>query len=260
MNKQRLKTVVLTTVLTAGAFLGTAAHADKTLDSILRESKAKTSAADSSQKRIDKLISQKSTLLQQFKLVNKQIDGLRVYNSQLEKQLANQLKVIGELEDSIDNVTVIERQIQPLILKMIDGLEQLIQNDVPIKKSKRMATVADLRDDQFRADISVGEKFRKVLEAYDIEAELGRKIDTYEDVVSVGGKEVTVEMIHIGRIALLYQTKDKKITGAWDQKQGAWVELGGEYATPVRDAIKIAKKQASINIVQLPILAPESAQ
>ncbi len=261
MKKQRLKAVALSTVLSAGALIGSVAHADQTLNSILQVGEQKTKLAKTSQQKIDKIADQTASLLNDFKVVNKQIEGLRVYNSQLEKQLANQLTVISQLEESIANVTVMERQVQPLILKMLDGLEQFVALDVPFHKQEREERLAMLRNNQERADISVAEKFRQVLEAYKIESEYGRKIDTYKDTLNVGGQEREVNVFRVGRVALMYQTTDTELSGAWDQRQQAWVELDpGEYRSAILKGIRIAKKQASIDVLNLPILAPEAAQ
>jgi septal ring factor EnvC (AmiA/AmiB activator) len=261
MKKQRLKAVALSTVLSASALIGSVAHADQTLNSILQVGEQKTKLAQTSQQKIDTIADQTASLLNDFKVVNKQIEGLRVYNSQLEKQLANQLTVISQLEESIANVTVMERQIQPLILKMLDGLEQFVALDVPFHKQEREERLAMLRNNQERADISVSEKFRQVLEAYKIESEYGRKIDTYKDTLNVGGQEREVNVFRVGRVALMYQTTDTELSGAWDQRQQAWVELdSGEYRSAILKGIRIAKKQASIDVLNLPILAPEAAQ
>lgn len=261
MKKQRLKAVALSTVLSAGALIGSVAQADQTLDSILRVESQKVQLAQASQKKIDDIADQTASLLNDFKTVNKQIEGLRVYNSQLEKQLANQLDVIKQLEESIGNVTVIERQIQPLILKMLDGLEQFVALDMPFHMEEREDRLADLRRNQDRADISVAEKFRQILEAYQIESEYGRKIDTYQDTLNVGGQDREVNILRVGRIALMYQTTDLEFSGAWDQRQRAWVELpASEYRSAILKGIRIAKKQASIELLNLPILAPEAAQ
>src|SRR5690606_20286721 len=110
-------------------------------------------------------------LTQEFKAVNKEIEGLRVYNAQLEKQVAAQLQVIKDLDASIEQVTVVERQIQPLIMRMLDALEQFIALDKPFLLEERTARIQMLRDNQDRADISVSEKFLQLLEAYKIESD-----------------------------------------------------------------------------------------
>lgn len=261
MKKQRFKAVALSTMLSAGALIGSVAQADQTLNSILQVGQEKTKLAQASQQQVDKIAEQTASLLTDFKVVNKQIDGLRVYNAQLERQIANQLKVISQLEESIENVTIMERQIQPLILKMLDALDQFISLDVPFHMDTRLEQLEMLQANQDRADISVAEKFRQILEAYKIEAEYGRKLDTYADTLVVGGQEREVNILRVGRIALMYQTKDTELSGAWDQRQRAWVELdSGEYRSAILKGIRIAKKQASIDVLKLPILAPEAAQ
>jgi hypothetical protein len=260
MKTQQLKAVALSAALSASIFAG-GVQAETSVNAILKVGESKTAQAVASQQRIDKIADDTSKLLADFKVVNKQIEGLRVYNSQLEKQIANQLEVITQLEASIENVTVIERQIQPLILKMLEGLEQFVELDVPIYKQERLERVAQLRNIQERTDITVAEKFRQVLEAYQIESEYGRKIDTYEDTLEINGQEREVNILLVGRIALMYQTKDTELSGAWDQTQRQWVPVdSAEYRSAILKGIRIAKKQASIDIMNLPIVAPEAAQ
>ncbi len=261
MKKQRISAVVLTTAISVGALFAGVAHADKEIDAVLKVSQAKTSVAQASQRRINKVQEETASLLQKFKKTNKQIQGLRVYNARLEKQLANQLKLVKELDESIANVTVIERQIQPLILRMLEGLEQFVALDVPLYPEERADRMAMLQDNQNRADISVAEKFRQVLEAYGIEAEYGRTIHNYTDTLEVGGVEREVDIFAVGRIAVMYQTKDGKFAGTWDQSQRAWVALdAGKYRSSISKGIKIAKKQASYDVMSLPVLAPGAAQ
>ncbi|PCK08227.1 MAG: hypothetical protein COA42_10155 [Alteromonadaceae bacterium] len=261
MKNQRVKAVALSTAISASALFTGAAFADKNIDAILHVGQTRTVAAQKSQQKIDKIADETANILQRFKTVNKEIAGLRVYNSQLDKQTQSQLDVINKLEESIANVTVIERQIQPLIIRMLDALERFVELDVPLYTKDRQKRVQTLRDNLDRADISVAEKFRQVLEAYSIEAEYGRKLHTYSYVLEVGGQERKVTIFAVGRISVMYQTEDAKFAGVWNQREGAWEELdAAEYRSAILQGIKIAKKQASQDIMQLPILAPEAAQ
>lgn len=261
MKKQRLKAVAMTTLLSAGTLMGSVAQADKTIDAILKVGQTKAQSGAQSQQKIDKISEQTGSLLQDFKTVNKQIEGLRVYNTQLEKQIASQLKVIGNLTNSIEQVTVMERQIQPLVMRMLDGLEQFVSLDSPFHVEERQGRLEMLRNNQERADISVSEKFRQVLEAYKIESEYGRKIDTYKDTLEIDGQEREVNILRVGRIALMYQTTDTEKSGAYNASTRQWESIdSGEYRAAILKGIKISKKQATIDIMDLPILAPEAAQ
>lgn len=257
MKKQRINAVALTTALSVGALFSSAVQSSS-ISEIVKVGQSKTVAAQKSQSRIDALQEDTTSLLQQFKQVNKEIDGLKVYNAQLQKQLDSQRQVLSDLDASIQQVTVIERQVQPLILRMLEGLDQFVSLDVPFHLDERKKRIQDLRDNQSRSDISVAEKFRQVLEAYSIESEYGRKIDTYVDTLDVEGQERQVNILTVGRVALMYQTIDTKFSGAWDQKQRTWVALDPqEYRAAILNGIRIAKKQASIDVMPLPVLAPE---
>ena len=260
MKMHRFKTIALAMTMSCSALLGLQAQAN-TVDAVLKVGQAKTSAAQKSQQKVDKLASETGDILQDYKTVMKQVDGLRVYNARLEKQIANQLARIADIETSISQVTVIQRQVTPLVIRMIDGLEQFVKLDVPFLVEERSKRIAFLRASVDRSDLTVAEKFRQVLEAYKIENEFGRKISAYKGSISIGGVERDVSFFQVGRVALLYQTTDTEISGAWDSAAGDFVELDkGEYRNAILQGLRIARKQASIDILKLPISAPEAVK
>ncbi len=261
MKKQRIKALALSSVITAGAVVASSAYADKSLDALVSVGQAKVVQAQKSQARINKLQDDTADLIDKFKQVSKTIEGLRIYNAQLEKQLESQRTIMGKLEESISQITVIQRQMQPLVLEMLEGIEQFVELDAPYRKEQRLERIAKLREIMTDADVTIAEKFRQVLEIYSIESEYSRKIDSYEDTLNIGGEELRVDVLAIGRIALMYQTMDGSRTGAWDRAANQWVDLdAGDYKKPVRDAIRIAQKKAQNDIMLLPISAPEAGQ
>lgn len=260
MTMHRLKNALIATLVTAGALTGTVAAVQaSTLDSILKVGEVKAVAAKKSQVKIDKLADQTRDLLGDYKTVNKQIDGLKVYNARLQRQIDNQLKRIDEIGDSIDQVTIVQRQMMPLVIRMIDGLEKFVSLDMPFHMKERNQRIAFLRSNLDRSDVTVAEKFRQVLEAYKIENEYGRKIDAYKDSVEIDGVERDVNIFRVGRVSLVYQTTDTEVAGAWDQASRSWVPLErGEYRNAIMKGLRIARKEASIDLLSMPVPAPES--
>ena len=260
MTMHRLKNALIAALVSAGALVGAAAAVQATtLDQILAVGEARNDAARKSQAKIDRLADETRDLLTDYKTVMKQIDGLKVYNERLQRQIDNQMKRIDEIDDSIGQVTVIQRQMTPLVIRMIDGLEKFVELDVPFHMEERQRRIAFLRANLDRSDVSVAEKFRQVLEAYKIENEYGRKIDAYKGSVEIDGVERDVNFLRVGRIALLYQTTDTEISGAWDQASRSWVPLErGEYRNAIMKGLRIARKEASIDLLNLPIAAPEA--
>ncbi len=214
--------------------------------------------AKTSQARIDALTEETHKLLNEYKTVLKEIEGLRVYNRQFEKQIANQNREMAQLTDSIDRVTVIERQITPLMLRMIDGLEQFVNLDLPFLLDERHDRVTRLRNTMDRADVAVSEKFSQVLRAFQIENEYGRTMEAYGDTINVAGVDRKADVLKVGRVALVFQTPDGEETGMWNKASNRWEVIGDEFTTPVRNGIRMARKQLSVDMLTLPITGPEA--
>ena len=243
MKKQPLKALALFAVL-AGGLTAVAVQATE-VSEVLKAGTVKVQAAKTAQTKVDRIADQTDGLLQEFKQVNKQIESLRVYNSQLERQIESQKQMMAELVESIENATVIERGISPLMENMLKALRTFVELDVPFKTEMRAEAVEDLFDNLDSAKFSSAEKFRQILEIYDIESEYSLSLETYRDLVDV---------------ALMYQTKDKSQTGAWNKATASWETLGSEYRRPVDQGIRIAKKLSPQDVMEMPINAPETAQ
>jgi hypothetical protein len=256
----RLKKGLVVALVAAGTLTGAVAAVQaSSLESILKVGEDKNKAARQSQVKIDRLADETRDLLADYKTVTKQIDGLKVYNERLQRQIDNQVIRITEIDESIDQVTVISRQMTPLAIRMIDGLETFVELDVPFHLEERAQRIAFLRANLDRSDVSVAEKFRQVLEAYKIENEYGRKIDAYKGSIEIDGVERDVNFLRVGRISFLYQTTDTELSGAWDQASRSWVPLSrGEYRNAIMKGLRIARKEASIDLMNLPVAAPEA--
>lgn len=227
--------------------------ATETLEPALQEAGKINQSAQMSQKKVDDIADDIQSKIQQFKAVNKEIDGLNVYNGQLRKQIANQVQEMADLNESIDKVSVVERQITPLMMRMIDGIEQFVKLDVPFLPAERENRVKGLREMMDRADIAVSEKFRRVLESYQVEMDYGRSIEAYDGLLEVEGKEREVDFLRIGRLLLIYQTKDGSRSGMWDKESGSWVKLGAEHKIQITKGLRMAKKQLAPDMLILPV-------
>ena len=240
----------------AAGFSATASAA--TLADIYQVAERMNQQAKTSQAKIDALTEETRRLLNEYKTVLKQIEGLRVYNRQLDKQIASQKQEMQQLSKSIDEVTVIERQITPLMLRMIESLDQFVNLDLPFLLNERYDRIERLHEMMDRADVAVSEKFSQVLRAFQIENEYGRTMESYADTIDIGGVDRKVDVLKVGRVSLVYQTPDGEETGMWNKSSKAWEPLDDEYTTPVRNGIRMARKQLSVDMLTLPITGPEA--
>ncbi len=248
-------------MLVAGALIlgaETTAGSDQ-LDQVLEIGEGIQVAAAKSQERIDRLANDTDKLLGEYRTVNEQIDSLRNYNGQLSTLLRSQNEEIGSLGSQIEDVTIVERQIMPLMDRMIEALVDFVERDVPFLVEERSARVATLVEIMGRADVTVAEKYRRLVEAYQIENEYGRTIESYRAELQIGeGSVRTVDFLRFGRVVLIYTTLDGGEAGVWDGGTNSWQELDGSYRQAVRQGLRIAKQQSAPDLVVLPIQAPQN--
>lgn len=214
-----------------------------------------------SQNRIDLVADETEELLRQYREELQQIEALRVYNQQLEKLLESQAQEQESIQAQIESVTILGREVTPLMLRMIDSLDQFVSLDVPFLLDERRVRVQGLRELMDRSDVTDAERFRRILEAYQIENDFGRTIEAYRGrLVDDQGAGRAVDFLRIGRVALLYQTLDGREVGAWNQSDRAWQTLDGSYRPAVRQGLRIAQKQAAPDLLRLPLPAAEDAR
>jgi len=242
-------------LLLAGAMMASSAMAqdDDALKPVVDEAAKINESAAKSQEKINNITDQIDSKLQQFKTLNKEIEGLEVYNAQLRKQIENQNQEMEDLNASIDEVSVIERQITPLMIRMIDGLEQFVALDVPFLAEERAKRITDLKKLMERADVAASEKFRRVMEAYQVEMEYGRTMEAYNGIHEINGQERDVEFLRLGRTALIYQTRDASKQGVWNKQTRQWEELDSSYRTQVTKGLRMAKKQLAPDLLMMPV-------
>jgi hypothetical protein len=217
-------------------------------------------AGAEAQQRIEAISDETEALLAQYRTALKQIDSLDLYNAQMRDLIAAQDQELASLQEQIDRVQLVGRSVTPLMLMMIDSIEKFVKLDLPFLIEERTKRVEELRKLMARPDVTTAERFRQIMEAYQIENEYGRTIEAYRGTLALDGQETTVDFLRFGRIALLYQTLDEAQTGMWDPQAKAWTPLDSSYRSPVRQGLRIARKQTAPDLVSLPLPAPTDAR
>ena len=228
------------------------------IDKVVDEGLTRNQDAVESQELIDSMASDTEKLASKYRRELKVIDGLKVYNALLQKQVDDQNREKRTIAESIDEIAVVERQIFPLMLRMANSLEQFVELDRPFHMEERRKRVEDLKNYIGDAGISAAEKLRLVLEAYRIETSFGGDLDEHSEVIEIDGQERPVNVLRFGRLVLVYQTDDAKENGVWDQETRQWVPLkSAEYRNYIRQGLKIARKQLPPDIFILPVSAAQ---
>lgn len=225
--------------------------ASSDMENVLEVGRENQQLSAQSQDKIDKTERQTDKIVNEWKAVSKQVEGLKLYNEQKRIQIQAQLDLMDKLDEQLVQVVVMQRQIPPLAQKMLDSLESFISLDTPFRMEERQNRIDLVRSSLSKPKVTASEQVRQVLEAYNIEAEYGRKIDTYESTLSDG---TVVNILVIGRIGMFYQTKDEQSSGRWNNETSQWDELPGSYRKPIRDGIRMAKKLAPTDMLMMPVI------
>lgn len=242
------------------ALSGHAVAQSQAVTAAVQEQRSAARSAAQSQTRIDRTSDQTSELLGEYRVTTQAVERARTYNNHLEKLVGDQQRIIDDLNTEIDGAVVVEQEIVPLMLRMIDDLDQFIDLDLPFQVQDRKDRINRLRTRMDDANLSVSEKYRQIMEAYQIEAEFGRTTADYKDTLTIDGAERQVDILRMGRLVLAYQSADQTYSGFWDKSARQWVEAPNEYRPFITEGLKIARKQAPPNLLRLPIPAPEAGQ
>jgi hypothetical protein len=231
----------------------------QTVDQVLQADQRRLNLAQQSQERINGVVQGTRSLEDQYRAINKEIDGLKVYNRLMRAQVEGQTATLEDIGLSMDQVDVINRQIFPLMERMIDGLDQSVKVDVPFLMEERSGRVNNLKEIMSRSDVSVAEKFRKVMEAYQIENDYGTTIEDYKQSLTLEDEGTRAfNMLRIGRVGLYFQSDDTKITGRWDNSERRW-EIDNSARNEVRKGLRVARQLVAPELINIPVSAAEGS-
>jgi hypothetical protein len=185
-------------------------------------------------------------------------ESLQRYNLLLEEQVRSQEAEVASIGRQMVEIETTSRQVQPLMQEMVNTLDQFIKLDVPFLLEERTARVADLKRIMDRADVSIAEKYRMILDAYQSELEYGRTIEAYSGRLGTGPDARTVEFARLGRVSLMYRTLDGSETGYWDAQKKDWV-ADPSYRDAIEQALDVANG-GDPDLLTVPVPPPQEVR
>lgn len=234
---------------------------ESTLESIQQEGIKRAAEGQAGQQQVDEINSQTRKLIDEYRSELKIVEGLETYINMLDQQLEGQKEEISTLQKSITDVAVIERQILPLMSRMIDSLEQFVSLDVPFLMEERNKRVTDLRELLGRSDVTVSEKSRRVFEAFQVETDYGRTIEAYKAKLDLGTSTFDADFLRVGRVALMYRTVGESSLGYWDKNSNSWQPLPGTpYRRLIEKGLQVARQDVAPELISIPLNPSEVEQ
>jgi len=248
-----MKFIYITLVFCASIFAQETIEDKNIVEDTIKISTTSIEKSGLTQEQIVKLDEQTRVLLADYQSTSKEYDSLKLYNDQVQKIINSQIEEIENIFIKIDELDQTNQRIVPFMLRMIDGLENFIQLDIPFLMDERTDRLNNLKVTMDRGDVSTSEKFRLIVEAYKTELEYGRTIEAYRDNIIIDDVETSADFLRVGRIALTYLTVDGSKGGYWDTNSQTWEEASSSIKRSTEDALKVASKQAPPALIKIPV-------
>jgi hypothetical protein len=258
-----MKTLVRGSLLAAVAAsaLGGAVQAQQ-LDRTISEARRSTTSGAQTQTRIDQLDDQRTDIELQYRALLEQIESQRLFVEQQQVFIRSQENEIASLQQQIERVENIERDLAPMMREMVQNLEEFVSLDLQFQmdgEGGRLARLERLYEVIDDPNIAPAERYRVILNAYEIEMAFGRNVRRYEEGVLEDGVPVTVTTLQIGRVAVIRKYPDGNMTILHPGSDG-FQPLSGSHGPNVDRALRIAEGVAMPEIYEAPIPAASSAQ
>jgi len=259
VNLKNLVRASLMATVAASAFGGAAVAQ---LDQTLSVARSNTEDGAQTQRRIDQLDDQRTDIELEYRALLEQIESQRLFVEQQQVFIRSQENEVESLQQQIERVDSIETDLAPMMREMVQNLEEFVNLDLPFRlegENGRLARIENLYELVDDPNVSPAERYRVILNAYEIEASYGRSLNAYEDTVLEDGVPVNVTVLQIGRVAMIRQYDDGSMTIRHNGSSD-WEALPGSYEANVTRAIRIAQEVTTPSVFLAPLPGPAVAQ
>jgi len=164
-----------------------------------------------------------------------------------------QQAALDEVNREIDEIARMATQLLPFLKETRQRLEVMVESSLPFLPDERYTRLKNLGRILDDANVTVCEKFRKIMEALSIEAEYGNTVEIYQGKISIDGKNILVDIFRLGRLSLFFQSLDQKETGYFNPLTSRWHLLPHKYNRDIGSAFEIGAKRRSADLLNLPL-------
>ncbi len=174
----------------------------------------------------------------------------------LERAVDAEREAIDELAQRIRSLQESEAGLVPLLDTMLATLERVIDADLPFDVTARKAAVARTRADLSRHDLTLADRYTRVLSAWLSEIRLGYTTESATRQLMVNGQSRVVDVVRVGRLALYYVTADGAECGLWLPARAGFSTLQASDCRHLVAAVDSGEHANLLTLLPLPGEAP----
>lgn len=240
-------------VLALLIFLVTLAVAEPGADQLQKEVTQTIEIFRQTQEKEDAWAGKKAELVGRYRSLKAKKEHLENLKVKTESALGVQKTQVAEFGRKIRESARIKAELQSYLESVVTQLEAFIKKDLPFLSKERTARISSIKETLARPDKPAAEKYRRVMEALQVETEYGRNVEVYQDTIALNGQSLLTDMLRLGRLSIFYQTLDGKVVGHYDRSTGSWVPLPSKYYREIKRAVEMARRERAADLVRLPI-------
>jgi benzoyl-CoA reductase/2-hydroxyglutaryl-CoA dehydratase subunit BcrC/BadD/HgdB len=196
---------------------------------------------------------EKEKLTERFEQLQALQEQLQTQRKDLRQHIQSTQGRIATKEKQLADIEQISSQIQPFLEEMLTLLKTQVSEGYPFLRAEREKRIDNLEHLMIDPDVSVSEKYRKIMEAFLVEAEYCFTVETYQETIVIDDHTMLVDIFRLGRLSLFYQSLDQKRCGFYNVASKAWQPLPASHTPSIHAAIDIAAKRKPVELLTLPV-------
>ena len=205
------------------------------------------------QKKEDAWAGEKAKLMASYRSLKANKEHLEKVKLKIEKTLIAQKALVEETERKIKEAARIREELQTYLESVVTRIEESIKKDLPFLPKERSVRLALIKQTLDRPDKTGAEKYRRVMEALQVETGYGNTVEVYQETIEFVDRKTLMDILRVGRLSLFCQIPDGTVVGHYDPETEKWVSLPSKYRRDINKAVEMARRERTIELVKLPI-------
>ncbi|MBN2645079.1 MAG: DUF3450 domain-containing protein [Desulfuromonadaceae bacterium] len=205
------------------------------------------------QQQADSWEQEKQQLLREYEQLQQQQRQLEQRRDSLLGQTRECTAQIAEAERAIREAKRLTSESQPFLEQSVVRLRQAVAEDLPFLTPERTERLERLQQAIDDPQLAAGEKYRRLMESLQIEADYGRSVEVSQQNLSLAGQNALMNVLRVGRLALFAQSLDGRRGAFYDVALARWQPLDERWQSELQRALAMGSKQRPVDLTTLPL-------
>nr|WP_320012185.1 DUF3450 domain-containing protein [uncultured Desulfobulbus sp.] len=243
----------LSSLLCLGLFAAIAQAQTQTQQRVEKPLRQAVDTRQAAQKTLDTWQTDRERLTAQYELLQEEIQQLQERQDELQSSVDATQERLAAKKHQLEEIARITGEISPFLDQLLQQLSLVAGSGPPFLQQERTERLEKLQGMINDPSVTVGEKYRRLMEGLLVEAEYGISTEVYQDHIDLDGQSILVDIFRLGRLNLFYLTLDQSSCGFYNEAAQAWQPLDPKELRPLKAAVAMAAKRQPVELVSLPI-------